>query len=68
MLLDLMNFMLYVVDANYEAWPEIKHFKSTRPNNTHRTMDNSLPFVDTSHPYHTRLLWYPAIHQLCTIQ
>ena len=39
-----------LVDADYEAWRKINHPESTRPNNTHQTMNDSLPFVDASSP------------------
>ena len=38
------------MDADYEAWLKINHPESTRPNNTCQTMNDPLPFVDTSSP------------------
>ena len=56
-----------LVDADYEARLKINHPESTRPNNTCQTMNDPLPFVDASSPYHTCLLWHPAMHQLLYI-
>ena len=56
-----------LVDADYKAWLKINHPESTRPNNTRQTMNDPLPLLMHHHPYHTRLLWHPAMHQLLYI-
>ena len=38
------------MDGDYEAWLKINHSESNRPNITHQTINDPLPFVDTSSP------------------